>query len=249
MTALHGKRAVPLRERASQSVTARGRSLDVSVAVQHHPARAQLVAQLLAQIGAADVVHDPEPDRVYGSALGTYLQCLRTTPAGATHRLVVQDDAVACRGFRARAEAAIAEHPDTLVALFVPGRTLLRRLMLDEHKRGGRWVRLPDSLNWTPTVALAWPTHLAHAFVEEGERVIADRARRGLTTHADDPYVGQWRKRLGLPVWATVPCLVQHPDETQSLYRPKLRPRAGANRSRVAALYVDDDGPGLYPDP
>jgi hypothetical protein len=213
--------------------------VNLSVAVQHHPRRAALLPRL-EQLGEHEVVLDPEPDAVYGSALGTYLECLRTTPAWATHRLIVQDDAIPCRGFRARAEAAIAEHPHELVALFVPGRTLLRRLMVDEHRRGGRWVQLPQTLNWTPTVALAWPVDLARDFVPFGEQVIADRAARGMGTHADDPYVGQWRKRLKLPVWATVPCLVQHPDETQSLYRPTLRPRAGANRSRVAALFVDE---------
>lgn len=214
--------------------------MNLSVAVQHHPRRAALLPQLADRLGDHEVVLDPEPDRLYGSALGTYLECLRRTPSWATHRLIVQDDAIPCQGFRDRAEAAIAEHPDELVALFVPGRTLLRRLMLDEHRRGGRWVQLPQSLNWTPLVALAWPASQARAFVPAGEQVIADRAARGLTTHADDPYVGAWRKRLKLPVWATVPCLVQHPDETQSLYRPTLKPSAGANRSRVAALFVDD---------
>lgn len=211
--------------------------MKLSVAVQHHPRRAELLPQL-EPLGDHEVVLDPNPDAVYGSALGTYLECLRTTPAWASHRLVVQDDAIPCPSFRARAEAALAERPDELVAFFVPGRTLLRNLMLDEHRRGNRWLQLPGSLNWTPLVALAWPAELAHDFVPFGEQVIAARAARGMGTHADDPYVGQWRKRRKLPVWATVPCLVEHPDETQSLYRPTLKPRAGANRSRVAALFV-----------
>jgi hypothetical protein len=210
----------------------------LSVCVQHHPARAHLLP--LDGLGDHEVVTDPDPDARYGSCLRTYLECLRSTPAGATHRLVVQDDAIPCRGFRQLAEAALVEHPDELVTFFVPGRTVLRKLMVDEHRRGRRWLQLPQSLNWTPTVALAWPVALAHDFVPAAEAMIAARARRGMGTHADDPYVGAWRKPLKLPVWATVPCLVQHPDLVQSLYRRTLKPRAGANRSRVAALFVDE---------
>ena len=219
--------------------------MKLSVCVQHDRRRAHLLAAL-DRLGDRDIVTDPEPEQRYGSCLRTYLECLRRTPAGATHRLVVQDDAIPCQRFRALAEAAIAEHPDELVALFVPGRTLLRKLMVDEHRRGGRWVMLPKGLNWTPTVALAWPARLAREFVPHGEAVIAARAARGMGTFADDPYVGGWRKQLGIQVWATVPCLVEHPDVEQSLYRLDLKPKRGQNRSRVAALY--DDDPSRYAD-
>jgi hypothetical protein len=210
----------------------------LSIAVQHHPSRAELLP-LLEHLGEYELVVDPEPDAPYQSAMRTYLEALRRTPGHATHRLIVQDDAVACTGFPELAEAAVAEHPDDLVAFFVPGRTLLRNLLGGALARGERWCQLPQSLNWTPTVALCWPAGLIDEFVAFGEEVIATRARRGLSTQADDPYVGAWRKKRKLPVWATVPCLVQHPDVAQSLYHKGLKPRAGANRSRVAAMYVD----------
>jgi hypothetical protein len=35
---------------------------------------------------------------------------------------------------------------------------------------------------------------------------------------------------------------VQHPDNVQSLFRPRHKVQAGANRARVAALFVDDVG-------
>lgn len=212
--------------------------MNLSVCVQHHPSRGHLL-RLLEQLGGYELVVDPEPYG-YPSALRTYLECLRRTPADATHRLVVQDDAIVCEGFPNLAEAAIAERPGELVAFFVPGRTLLRRHMLEAYERGERWWQLPQSLNWTPLVALAWPVELAAEFVPFGEQVIETRAARALSTHADDPYVGAWRKSRRLPVWATVPCLVQHPDEVRSLYRPDLKPRAGGNRARVAAMYVGD---------
>jgi hypothetical protein len=208
----------------------------LSVCVQHHPSRAALLP--IPHLGRHELVVDPEPEGVR-SCFRTYLECLRRTPASATHRLIVQDDAIPCPGFRERARALLEERPDELVAFFVPGRTLLRRLLADSHKRGESWVRLPPSLNWTPTVALAWPAGLIPDFIDYGERVVAARARRGMATMADDPYVGEWKKKRGHPVSATVPCLVEHPDLAQSLYREGLRPRGGGNRARVAALYED----------
>lgn len=212
----------------------------ISLCVQHHPSRADLLTRL-DELGEYELVTDPEPYAPHRSAFRTYLECLRRTPADATHRLIVQDDALPCARFRALAAAAVGERPGDLIAFFVPGRSSLRDLIGKAHALGHRWVQLPN-LNWTPTVALCWPVARVHEFIPYGEAIVESRAKRGMPTMADDPYVGAWRKREKIPVWATVPCLVQHPDVVQSLYRCDLRPRAGENRSRVAALYVDDIG-------
>lgn len=214
----------------------------LSVAVMHHPARSALL-RLLEQLGGYELVVDPEPDTWPPSAFRTYLEALRRTPAQATHRLIVQDDAIPCRGFRELAEAAIAERPADLLAFFVPGRDPYRRAVLNAHTAGERWASSGLAVNWVPTVALSWPAKYIDDFVTFGEEVVAARAHRGLTTQADDPYVGAWKRKRKLVVWATVPCLVQHPDNVPSLYRPHLKVRNGSNRARVAALYVDDVRP------
>lgn len=210
----------------------------LSIAVQHHPSRSHLLPNL-EPLGDFELVIDPEPDSPTRSALRTQLEALKRTPADASHRLVVQDDAVPCAGFRDLAMAAIEERPDDLIAFFVPGRTLLRRMMAKAHARGDRWWQMPNT-NWVPTVALAWPAELAADFAVFGEQIIETREHHGLTTQGDDPYVGQWRMKRKRAVWATVPCLVQHPDIEPSLFRPGLKPKAGANRARVAALYIGD---------
>lgn len=213
--------------------------MNLSLAVQHHPARAHLLTPLMERLGGCELVVDPEPDSPVRSALRTYLEALRRTPPHATHRLCIQDDALPCAEFCKLAEAAIAERPEDLIAFFVPGRTLYRRMMAKVHAKGERWWQMPNT-NWVPTVALSWPVELAADFVAYGEQITETREHRGLTTQADDPYVGAWRMARKVAVWATVPCLVQHPDVEESLFRPGFKGKAGANRARVAALYVDD---------
>lgn len=219
--------------------------MNLSIAVQHHPRRSQLLGAF-AEL-EHELVTDPEPNGV-PSAFRTYLECLRRTPAGATHRLILQDDAIPCPSFLELARERVTARPDDLIAFFVPGRSSLRDLLETAHRQGERWVPLPK-LNWCPTVALCWPAELIPEFLPYGEAIVENRARRGMATMADDPYVGEWfkarrrgqrhRREPESLVWATVPCLVQHPDTTPSLYRPDLKCK-GTNRSRMAALYVDD---------
>jgi hypothetical protein len=167
----------------------------------------------------------------------TYLEALRRTPPDATHRIIVQDDALPGGAFPERLRALLVDRPESVLALFIPGRTLLRRQMSEARERGERWMPFP-AYNWCPTVALCWPVELAADFLDFAEGVIGIRARRGLATIGDDPYVGAWAKKRKQTVWCSVPCLVDHPDDVESLFRPRSQgPRAGANRSRVAALF------------
>ena len=63
------------------------------------------------------------------------------------------------------------------------------------------------------------------------------RRARGLTTAGDDPIIGEWRKARGLAIWATVPSLVERPDDGYSLV--KRRDYDGTNRARRAAVFRD----------
>jgi len=189
-------------------------------------------------LGDYELITDPDPDGPIRSPMRTYLEALRRSPEGATHRVIVQDDAVPGDRFLARLCALVADRPDDLLALFVPGRTMLRRYFEKAHEKGERWFPFPN-YNWCPTVALCWPIELAKEFLYFGEAVIETRARRGLATIGDDPYVGAWKKKRKLQVWCSVPCLVEHPDTTPSLFRGHDNVhKSGGNRARVAALYL-----------
>jgi len=183
------------------------------------------------------VVSDPEPDGP-PSAIRTYIECLREIPPEATHRLVVQDDAQPHPEFRARAERALRERQEPLVAFFVPGMGLHGRHLKQAAKEQRDWIELPRAANWVPTVALAWPRELAEAFVPFAEEHVARRAARRMHTMGDDPVVGSFARAHGLTVWATVPCLVEHPDTVPSLIRG--RNYEGTNPARRAAVYRAD---------
>lgn len=204
----------------------------VSVAIQHHPSREHLVGPLLDALGGAEVVTDPDPTGVR-SPLRTYLEALRRTPPDATHRLVVQDDALPCRGFPVRMGLLVAERPDVLMPLFLPGAAPHRRVVLLASKAGERWATLDPT--WIPTVALVWPVEMAVRFLAWADETLDPEKR-----HGDDGPVGRWAARSRVRAVGPVPSIVQHPDvEPSTIGR---RAGAGRNRARVAARFIDDEG-------
>lgn len=131
-------------------------------------------------------------------------------------------------------QEAIAEMPDVPVAFFAPGCAPHKALVIRAQLRGERWARL-HSL-WYPTVALCWPTQLGLDFAAFATDELGEKLP-GLPFRGDDGPVGKFCTTRHLIVWATVPSLVEHPDVERSLIgRPN---RAGANRARVAAVFVD----------
>jgi hypothetical protein len=173
------------------------------------------------------VVTDPDPDG-RPAPIRCYLECLRAFPPWATHALVLQDDSRPCHQFASKTLAAVRENPGSLVALFLAGAPARSaRLAQQAHRRGERWVLMAAS-DWTPTVALVWPRDICEMFLG----YLADRPQ--LARMGDDNVVGAFTTAAKLPVWATVPSLVEHPDVEPSLIRRKES--AGKNRFRVAAV-------------
>lgn len=199
----------------------------VSVVIQHHPRRAHLLDALLAGLGPCTVIPDPEPDGP-PSAIRTYLACLRAMPEDASHLLVVQDDVRPCPDFARRARAAIDERPDDMVALFLAGAPHRSALLARQAFAEGRHWTLAHPRDWTPTVALAWPRRRRDEFLPWIEQ------KPKLVRVGDDNVVGEFVRRFSIPVWVTVPSLVEHPDVEASLIG--RRASGGQNRMRVAAV-------------
>ena len=206
----------------------------ISIAIQHHPSRAAHAAALFASVPGAEIVEDPEPDGK-PSAIRTYIECLRRTPGGVSHRLVLQDDTRVCRNFRSRAHHAIRERPGDIIAFFVPNFALHGRVMREARKEGREWTALPRSANWGPAVATCWPVEMAADFVEFADAYVARRRAQGKGTIGDDPVIGSFRRARDLTIWATVPSLVQHDDVAYSLV--KRREYKGLNPARRAAVF------------
>lgn len=216
-----------------QNLAAVGDGVKPSICIQHHPSRAALLPPLLAMLPDVEVVTDPEPD-AHPCPLRCYLECLARTPEDATHRVVIQDDAILCDSFMPRMMAVLAERPDALVPLFVPGSSPHLGQVNAARAKGEDWAWLIPA--WVPTVALAWPADLAARFweVEMGKRgTLAGQRRCG-----DDGPVGSWvqRTKPRVNVWAPLPSLVDHPDVVESLIGRKAA--AGKNPARVAAFFT-----------
>jgi hypothetical protein len=206
-------------------------SVNVSWAVQAHPKRTLLAKALAERIGGpVDIVWDPDPDG-YRSPWRTYRHLLETTPAWATHRAQIQDDAIVCDGFRSAVDLAVAARPDRLLVLYVGGNPYQHAQAVREACWGGScWADL-DPAHWLPVVATVWPVSLIPPICS-----FVDGQGWAHTFGNDDEIVGRFVRACGVRPLATAPSLVQHPDVEPSLVGQKTR--AGADAGRIAALWV-----------
>lgn len=207
----------------------------ISVAVQHHPARAELVDELLEQLPGATLATDPDPLGMRNPWRG-YRNALETTPADATHRLIVQDDVRVCPGFLDAARAAVAAKPDRILSFFVAGNPYEHsQAVFAACARGSSWAEL-DNQRWCPAVCVCWPA--AHvpailAFVDAQGWPDAFRA--------DDEIIGRYCRHAGVLPLASVPSLVDHPDDVPSLLGNKAM--YGQDPGRVTACWIGDCDP------
>lgn len=208
--------------------------MGVEVLIQHHPARAELLPALLDRLPGARPVADPKPDAALKSPWRTYRACL-LAPGDASHRLIVQDDVEVCDHFLEAVERAVEARPDDAIVLYVSAAPLsILRSMKDACARDEPFAVVPDR-SWIPAVAVVWPTGMLRRIVE-----FADAQPWPESFVADDEILGRCRDALFLPVVATVPSLVEHPDVVASVVS-KRRNLAGIDRSRVAWCFVDGD--------
>jgi len=93
-------------------------------------------------------------------------------------------------------------------------------------------VSLPR-FSWFPAVAVAWPVRLIAPLLE-----YVDQQPWAQTHRADDEIIGRFLRHHGETPYATVPSLVDHPDDVPSLIG--TRHRGGLNPARVVACWVGD---------
>lgn len=208
----------------------------LSVAIQHHPSRADLIPALLERLAGltVEVVADPEPDAT-PSPWRTYRACLEQTPAWATHRVILQDDVVPAPGFASALTAAVTARPDKPVALWLGGSPMDACVAMKQaSKAGRRWIDL-SPYSWFPCVAAVWPAAVARDVLAwaAANKIEGDRHR------ADDGILARYFRARRLWPLATVPSLVSHPDVVESVIG--RRAWRGRQPSRVECLTVPDD--------
>lgn len=180
---------------------------------------------------APQVVRDPDPDGPR-QPWRTYRLALETTPEWASHRVILQDDALPCAGFPSLLRGAVEAEPNSLVILCLCDRpTYLAQRASRAYADGRAWLRC-DRYQWVPVIGLVWPVRL----VWKALRWI-DAQNWPREFMADDEIVGRFAKANRETVVATVPSLVQHPDLCESLIGK--RSRVGGRR---AAVFYDDPG-------
>lgn len=172
----------------------------------HHPARSWLLDGLLSSCARLDprVVLDPRPDD-FASPLRTAKVAWAAVSEDATHHMVLQDDIRLADGFSAQLLALLARHPDRALTLYTSWHTPQNSYLVRLAAVLGAPLAPLSAREWTPTLGLVLPAARARqlaAFLAE----FPDEARD------DDWLVLTFLRRLGSPVLATVPHLVDHTE-------------------------------------
>lgn len=206
----------------------------IAYRVQHLVGRDDALARLLPRLPSETEVITDHPEDGVKRPMRGYLKCLENPPVNATHLCVIQDDALPCREAARRIGEAVGERPSDVVSLFVgglPGRT--RKDFWAAQAAGERWSSI-----WFReihhVVALVWPIELVNDFLAWYKTA---RIPIPIPHNSDDAVVGYWARTQRRLFWATVPCLVEHPDDLPStIHRDERR----GDKGRRAIAFVDD---------
>ena len=180
------------------------------------------------------VVPDPGGDRTI--AWRTYRACLET-PCDTPWLLVLQDDTLVCPDFAESAISAL-EYASGPVAFFVPTTSVRSKISFwASQKAGHSWCPLHFA-EWVPVVALCWPTRLIPGFLEWADA----RGYHENKWKADDAIVGEWARKTRTQIYATVPCLVEHPDTVPSVSNERINT---LRKPRVALSFASEGTAGI----
>lgn len=215
-------------------------SRDPLYIVQSVPSRRALRERLLVEIPPAVIVEDegpppPSPWRGYRLCLEQFLG------SKAEHAVVLQDDVIVCKNFVPAVSAIVANHPHTPVCLFV---SAARTKTLKQYQRAARSGNRYSTIwfqDYMPVVAAIWPRDKAEEFLAWS----VDAKLPGMPNpRSDDAVVGSWMKFTRQTVLATIPSLVEHPDDTPSVkWHESKVPSGTGNKARRAFLFIGDSDP------
>lgn len=169
----------------------------LSVAIMHAPwskPRAARVEALAASVGPAHIVHAVRGAGVWDTARRAWEW---GAGDGASHHLVLQDDAIPCAGFRDRVLEAIAARPRHVVTLY----THRAQQVAAARASGRAWCWGPDAAYG---LAILMPRERVADFLAW------ERASVRPEYPHDDNRLTLWCRSTGEGVWVTCPQLVDH---------------------------------------
>lgn len=172
---------------------------------------------------------DP-PNPWYG-----YIECL-TDPPDCTHLLIVQDDTITCRNLQPAVELIASVEPNVPICLFTPLLPMHSRRAAMEAGREGRCFTQISVRDFLPVVAVLWPVPKAQQFLEwaTGPRAMRHKNGRLFVERSDDAMGGRWMRNTQQRVLATIPSLIEHPDDVISTIARK-------NANRTALFWHGQD--------
>lgn len=137
-----------------------------------------------------------------------------------------------CRDFPLAVTAAIEQRPESVISLWVgalPGRTRKDFCIAQSRKEPWSAIYFRDIHH---CVALAWPREKAEEFLEwtDESRLPGDCR----SVQSDDAIIGAWARRTKQRFWATVPCLVEHVDDPETVPSTIGRPQGDAGRRAIS---------------
>lgn len=207
--------------------------ISLSLAIAHAPTyeRQRYLSEILHRLNPDemrthltrfDVVSRP---RLTGrAAVWPTAQAAWAMAGGATHHLVLQDDALPCVGFLDGVHHLLALRPHHIISLW----NARRKLVDDLRAAGVMWWVAPAN---TTGVAVVMPAALAREFLA-WEAAVVDPA-----LPADDVRLAAFAKWSGQPIWHTTPSLVHHAGYQSSLIGYPAHP------NRVEHWWLDQTSP------
>lgn len=174
----------------------------VSYAIQAHPSRSAMVADLQSRLGPVPVAWAAEPyatpyDR--GPVWRTFRSALQLHTDAPFH-CVIQDDALPCRDFTERLETLVTAGEFLYMLFWRPKRSYFTET--SQAKRGlrhGYFIKVSGSMLG---VGMAYPTDRIDDLIAFGDT---------LEPHlSDDERVKVWADDRGIRTYVPIPSLVDH---------------------------------------
>lgn len=207
------------------------------IAVVAHEKRRKMAEELSQIVDADKVFYD---DGFLGEWRNHYRALRAGERSGASHVVVLQDDALPVEGFYLALETLVEEKPEELISLYVgthKPRAQAVKIAVDKaDQKGAAWLSA-DTLMWGVGVVIPalliseMLEHVASSKLPYDQRIglwVEDTGRDvfytwpSLVDHADEPTViaGRSKKqgrrvahRVGIPSWNEVTVRIEKPDD------------------------------------